>query len=76
MPVPPPMDNHGKYVISLGRLLKWFEPKLEEVGVEVFCEFPAAEALQHQLDLGCPQAVPVVVVVLGHLLTPSVSRPM
>ncbi len=45
MPVPPPMDNHGKYVVSLGRLLKWFEPKLEEVGVEVFCEFPAAQAL-------------------------------
>ena len=45
MPIPPMLNNKGKYVLSLGKLLKWMEPKLEELGVNVFCEFPATEAL-------------------------------
>ncbi|MCH9647488.1 MAG: electron transfer flavoprotein-ubiquinone oxidoreductase [Deltaproteobacteria bacterium] len=45
MPVPPMLNNSGKYVASLGKLLKWMESKLEDVGVDVFCEFPATQAL-------------------------------
>ncbi len=30
---------------SLGKLLKWMAPKVEEAGVDVFYEFPAVEAL-------------------------------
>jgi len=45
LPIPPPLDNHGNRVASLGKLLKWMAPKVEAAGVDVFCEFPAAEAL-------------------------------
>ncbi len=39
---PPPLRNEGKAVISLAKLLRWFEPKLEELGVNVFTGMPAA----------------------------------
>jgi len=45
MPIPPPMNNHGNYVASLGKLLKWMAPKVEAEGVDIFFEFPAAQAL-------------------------------
>jgi len=43
--IPPPLRNHGNYVASLGKLLKWMAPKVEAAGVDVFAEFPAALAL-------------------------------
>jgi electron-transferring-flavoprotein dehydrogenase len=43
--IPPPLRNHGNYVVSLGKLLKWMAPKVEAAGVDVFTEFPAALAL-------------------------------
>ncbi len=45
IPIPPPLDNHGCYVASLGKLLKWMAPRVEGAGVDIFCEFPAVEAL-------------------------------
>ena len=45
MPVPPMLDNRGKYVASLGRLVRWMAPQVEALGVDIFCEFPATEAL-------------------------------
>ena len=45
MPIPPMLDNRGKYVASLGRLVRWLAPQVEALGVDIFCEFPAAEAL-------------------------------
>ncbi len=45
LPIPPPMDNEGKYVASLGKLVKWMAGKAEAVGVDIFCEFPASEIL-------------------------------
>jgi electron-transferring-flavoprotein dehydrogenase len=45
LPIPPPMDNEGKYVASLGKLVKWMASKAEDAGVDIFCEFPATEAL-------------------------------
>ncbi len=45
LPIPPPLDNEGNYVVSLGKLLKWMAPKVEAAGVDVFCEFPAARVL-------------------------------
>jgi electron-transferring-flavoprotein dehydrogenase len=42
---PPPMRNHGYYVVSLSRLLRWLAPIVEEAGVNVFPEFPAASLL-------------------------------
>jgi electron-transferring-flavoprotein dehydrogenase len=45
LPIPPPLENEGNYVGSIGKLLKWMAPQVEEMGVDIFCEFPAAEAL-------------------------------
>jgi len=45
MPIPPMLENDGKYVASLGRLLKWMAPQVEGAGVDIFCEFPAASVL-------------------------------
>jgi electron-transferring-flavoprotein dehydrogenase len=45
LPIPPPLRNHGCYVASLGKLLKWMAPRVEAAGVDVFYEFPAAAAL-------------------------------
>jgi electron-transferring-flavoprotein dehydrogenase len=45
LPIPPPLENDGNYVASLGKLLRWMHAKVEAEGVDVFFEFPAAEAL-------------------------------
>lgn len=45
LPIPPPLVNKGKYVASLGKLMKWMAPKVEDAGVDVMCEFPATEVL-------------------------------
>ncbi|MGH9341338.1 MAG: 4Fe-4S dicluster domain-containing protein [Acidobacteriota bacterium] len=42
---PPPLKNHGYYVASLGRLVKWMAQLCQESGVDVFPEFPAVELL-------------------------------
>ncbi len=42
---PPPLKNHGFYIASLGRLVKWLAGLCEENGVEVYPEFPAVELL-------------------------------
>ena len=44
-PIPPPLENEGNYVASLGKLLKWMAPKVEAAGVDIFYEFPAVAAL-------------------------------
>jgi electron-transferring-flavoprotein dehydrogenase len=45
LPIPPPLQNHGCYVASLGKLLRWMAPRVEAAGVDIFNEFPAAAAL-------------------------------
>jgi len=45
LPIPPPLENEGSYVASIGKLVKWLAPQVEAQGVDVFCEFPAAEVL-------------------------------
>jgi electron-transferring-flavoprotein dehydrogenase len=45
LPIPPPLENEGNYVASLGKLLKWMAPRVEAAGVDIFFEFPAAQAL-------------------------------
>ncbi|MGC2130359.1 MAG: electron transfer flavoprotein-ubiquinone oxidoreductase [Candidatus Aquilonibacter sp.] len=42
---PPPLNNHGKFVSSLQRLTKWMAAQAEELGVQVFGEFPGQELL-------------------------------
>lgn len=42
---PPPLRNHGSYVASLGKLVKWMAELCEENGVDVYPQFPAVELL-------------------------------
>ncbi|MBY0432408.1 MAG: electron transfer flavoprotein-ubiquinone oxidoreductase [Rhodospirillales bacterium] len=45
LPTPPQMHNHGNYIISLGNLCRWLAGQAEELGVEIFPGFAAAEVL-------------------------------
>jgi electron-transferring-flavoprotein dehydrogenase len=38
-------QNHGNYIISLGALTRWLATQAENLGVEIFPGFPAAELL-------------------------------
>src|SRR6478752_2251139 len=42
---PPPMRDHGNYVISLNRFVKWLGSKVEEAGITVFTGFAGAKLL-------------------------------
>jgi electron-transferring-flavoprotein dehydrogenase len=42
---PPPLRDHGNYVISLNRFVKWLGGKVEEAGITVFTGFAASELL-------------------------------
>ena len=39
------MENHGNYIISLGELGRWLAAQAEELGVEIYPGFAAAEVL-------------------------------
>ena len=43
--LPPFMNNKGTYTLSLGNLCRWLAGQAEELGVEIFPGFPAAEIL-------------------------------
>jgi electron-transferring-flavoprotein dehydrogenase len=43
--IPPPLRNHGNYIISLNRFVKWLGGLVESEGVDVFTGFPAVEVL-------------------------------
>ena len=43
--LPPLMHNDGNYIVSLGNLCRWLAAQAEELGVEIFPGFAAAEAL-------------------------------
>jgi electron-transferring-flavoprotein dehydrogenase len=47
---PKTMHNHGNYVISLGKLCRWLAEQAENLGVEVFPGFSAAEVLYGDND--------------------------
>jgi len=40
---PPPMQDHGNYVISLNRFAKWLGTKVEEAGITIFTGFAGSE---------------------------------
>jgi electron-transferring-flavoprotein dehydrogenase len=45
LPKPPQMNNHGNFIISLSQLVKWLGERAEELGVEIYPGFAAAEVL-------------------------------
>jgi len=42
------MHNHGNYIVSLGNVCRWLAIQAEELGVEIFPGFAAAEVLFHE----------------------------
>ena len=42
---PPPLRNHGNYVISLNRFVKWLGEQVEAEGIDVFTGFAGAEPI-------------------------------
>jgi electron-transferring-flavoprotein dehydrogenase len=45
LPTPPQMHNDGNYIISLGNFCRWLATQAEELGVEIYPGFAAAEVL-------------------------------
>jgi electron-transferring-flavoprotein dehydrogenase len=43
--LPPLMNNHGNYVVSLGDVCRWLASKAEALGAEIYPSFAAAEVL-------------------------------
>ncbi|HEX3673402.1 MAG TPA: electron transfer flavoprotein-ubiquinone oxidoreductase [Rhizomicrobium sp.] len=41
--MPPLMSNHGNYIVSLSNVCKWLATQAEELGVEIYPGFPAAD---------------------------------
>ncbi|MEY8249014.1 MAG: electron transfer flavoprotein-ubiquinone oxidoreductase [Bermanella sp.] len=41
--IPKPMHNDGNYVVSLGNVVRWLGEQAEELGVEIYPGFTAAE---------------------------------
>ena len=40
---PPPLENHGNYVVSLSKLTKWLGGLVEKTGVNLFTQFAGAQ---------------------------------
>ena len=43
--MPPLMNNHGNYIVSLGNVCRWLAAKAEALGIEIYPGFAAAEVL-------------------------------
>jgi electron-transferring-flavoprotein dehydrogenase len=43
--LPPQLNNHGNYVISLSQLCRWMAQQAEELGVEIYPGFAAADVI-------------------------------
>ncbi|XP_071453065.1 electron transfer flavoprotein-ubiquinone oxidoreductase, mitochondrial [Hetaerina americana] len=43
-----PMNNHGNYLVRLGHVVKWLGQQAEELGVEIYPGYAAAEVLYHE----------------------------
>jgi electron-transferring-flavoprotein dehydrogenase len=46
--MPPLMNNHGNYIVSLGNVCRWLAEKAESLGVEIYPGFAAAEVLYNE----------------------------
>src|SRR5262245_48281721 len=42
---PPPLRNHGNYIISLNKFTRWFGGQVEKSGVDVFAGFAGTDLL-------------------------------
>src|SRR5438093_1557451 len=42
---PAPLQNHGNFIISLNRFIRWFGQQVEQSGVDLFAGFAGADLL-------------------------------
>src|SRR5919205_799296 len=42
---PPPLQNHGNYIISLNKFTRWFGQQVEQSDVDIFAGFAGADLL-------------------------------
>ena len=56
--MPPLMNNHGNYIVSLGNVCRWLATKAEALGVEIYPGFAAAEVLYDDERRGRPASPP------------------
>jgi electron-transferring-flavoprotein dehydrogenase len=42
---PPPLRNHGNYIVSLNRLVKWLGGLVEKEGINIFTQFAGAQVI-------------------------------
>jgi electron-transferring-flavoprotein dehydrogenase len=42
---PPPLRNHGNYIVSLSRMVKWLGGLVEQQGINIFTQFAGAELI-------------------------------
>ncbi len=45
VPVPPPLQNHGNYVVALSEFVAWLAKEAEQAGADIFTGFAAQELL-------------------------------
>lgn len=62
--LPPLMNNHGNYIVSLGAVSRWLGEQAEALGVEVYPGFPAAEVVRN--DAGAVIGVATGDMGVGH----------
>src|SRR5918999_5191099 len=43
--IPPPLQNHGNYIISLNKFVRWLSEQVEAEGIDFFSGFAAQEIL-------------------------------
>ncbi len=43
--IPPPMQNHGNHIVSMGKVCRWLGDQAEALEVNIFPGFPAAEVI-------------------------------
>jgi electron-transferring-flavoprotein dehydrogenase len=49
---PPPLRNHGNYIVSLNRLVKWLGGLVEKSGVNLFTQFAGAKLIYEGSGIG------------------------
>ncbi len=63
--VPPPLRDHGNYVISLNKFVKWMGQKVEEAGITIFTGFAGSELLWGDQEPKEPDRDPETASVVG-----------
>jgi len=49
-PMPPLMNNHGNYIVSMGNVCRWMAGQAEELGVEIFPGMACSELVYGERD--------------------------